>query len=103
MEVEGRAAGWYREHPSSHWQPERELRQVAPATGNYVLSKSMGYNWTIKISLSSWLPVPQPAAYWGDCDLYAGKEAACCPMSLAGQWGWDVQGCVPIAAPQSAT
>lgn len=29
----------------------------------------MGYNWTIKISLSSWLPVPQLAARWGDRDL----------------------------------
>lgn len=37
------------------------LHQAAPAASNYVLSKSMGYNWTIKISLSSQLWLPQPA------------------------------------------
>lgn len=78
--VQGRAAGCCEEHPASaprhsppasrpHWQPERALHQAAPAANNYVLSKSMGYNWTIKISLSSWLPVPQLAARWGDRDL----------------------------------
>lgn len=57
--------GWPAPHSPPRWQPERELHQAAPAANNYVLSKSMGYNWTIKISLSSWLRVPQPAACWG--------------------------------------
>jgi len=57
--------GWAVRHSPPRWQPERALHQAAPAANNYVLSKSMGYNWTIKISLSSWLWVPQPAACWG--------------------------------------
>lgn len=56
--------GWAAQHSPPRWQPERVLHQAAPAANNYVLSKSMGYNWTIKISLSSWLRVLQPAACW---------------------------------------
>lgn len=56
--------GWAARHSPPRWQPERVLHQAASAANDYVLSKSMGYNWTIKISLSSWLRVLQPAVFW---------------------------------------
>ena len=68
--------GWVAWHSPPRWQPERALHQAAPAANNYMLSKSMGYNWTIKISLSSWLRVPQPAACWGRPQPAATKTAS---------------------------
>lgn len=68
--------GWVARHSPPRWQPERALHQAAPAANNYVLSKSMGYNWTIKISLSSWLRVLQPAACWGRLQPAATETAS---------------------------
>lgn len=89
-------AGWAARHSPPRWQPERALHQAAPAANNYVLSKSMGYNWTIKISLSSWLRVPQPAACWGRPQP-AATETASRPRQ---PWWVMGTGCTEVVQPE---